>query len=141
MKCWNCGGKLSRKGYTHVTKLAGLTVEDSSGSVLTCESCGEQSISTQEMGGYERRAARLVMVEAAGATGAAMKFARKALGLKQVELARILQRNEQQISRDENSDLLPMDLRLAMAELLDAAERGESLDRVGATKEKTLRVA
>lgn len=140
MKCPNCNEQLTRQGYEHVTRVGGYTVSDATGMIQACPACGEVSLSSDELSGYERRAARLIMAESKRVGGAVLKFARKALGLRQRDLALILRRNEQQISRDENSEDLPMDLRLAVAELLDRAERGERLDLVGASTEKTLHI-
>ena len=92
----------------------------------TCPSCGDVSLSGDELAGYERRAARLILTESERVGGNVLRYARAALGLRQRDLARILRRNEQQISRDEHAEDLPMDLRLAVAELLERAERGEA---------------
>lgn len=127
-----------RRGYEHVTKIGGYTVKDATGMADTCPACGEVSLTSEELAGYERRAARLILAEGARVGGKVLRFARAALGLRQRDLARVLRRNEQQISRDEHADDLPMDLRLAVAELLERAERGESIERVGASTENTL---
>jgi hypothetical protein len=128
------------RGYEHVTKVGGFTVTDATGMVETCPACGEVSLSTEELAGYERRAARLILTEGARVGGAVLRYARGALGLRQRDLAAILRRNEQQISRDEHADELPMDLRLAVAELLTITERGEPLDRVGASTGRALEI-
>jgi hypothetical protein len=140
MKCANCGQQTLLRGYKHVTQVGGYTVTDATGMVETCPECGEVSLSSDELAGYERRAARLILSEGARVNGEVLKFARKALGLRQRDLAAILRRNEQQISRDEHDDDLPMDLRLAVAGLLERVERGDSLDRVGASAEHTLEI-
>lgn len=140
MKCPKCSERMARRGYKHVTKIGGYTVTDASGMVETCLACGEVSLSSEELAGYERRAARLMLTELASANGAVLRYARAALGLRQRDLAKILRRNDQQISRDEHADDLQMDLRLAVAELLERAERGESLDRVGASTGNSLEI-
>ena len=129
-----------RRSYEHVTKVGGFTVTDGTGMVETCPVCGEVSLSTEELAGYERRAARLILTEGARVSGAVLRYARGALGLRQRDLATILRRNEQQISRDEHADELPMDLRLAVAELLSIAEQGQTLDRVGTSKGRALEI-
>ena len=140
MKCPNCNARMVRRGYEHITKVGGFTVTDGTGVVETCAACGEVSLSTEELAGYERRAARLILTEGARVGGAVLRYARAALGLRQRELAAILRRNEQQISRDEHADELPMDLRLAVAELLNLAEQGKPLDSIGASKGRALEV-
>ena len=128
------------RAYEHVTKVGGYTVTDKTGMVETCPGCGEVSLTSDELAGYERRAARLILSEGARVRGHVLRYARTALGLRQRDLARILRRNEQQISRDEHLDELPMDLRLAVAELLERVDRGESLDRVGTNKKTTFEI-
>lgn len=140
MMCPNCNERMVPRGYEHVTRIGGVTVKDPTGMVETCPKCGEVSLSSAAVAGYERRAARLILTESKHVSGAVLKYARKALGLRQKDLARILRRNEQQISRDENAEDLPIDLRLAVAELLERAVRGESLDSVGANTENTLEI-
>jgi hypothetical protein len=140
MNCHKCGGTLARKGYTHSINVGGVTVNDASGLVLTCDTCGEVVLSSKELAGYERRAARVALTDAKDIGGGALKFARKALGLRQKDLAALLKRNEQQISRDENANELPIDLRLAVVALLTMAERGESLKAVASNEETTLAV-
>lgn len=140
MKCPNCNARMARRGYEHVTKVGGYTVTDGTGMVETCPACGEVSLSTEELAGYERRAARLILTQGARVGGAVLRYARAALGLRQRDLAAILRRNEQQISRDEHANDLPMDLRLAVAELLIILEQGERLDRVGASTGRALEI-
>lgn len=140
MKCPKCSQRLTRVAYQHVTKVGGFTVTDATGMIETCPQCGEASLTSDELAGYERRAARLILAEGAKVSGAVLRYARATLGLRQRDLARVLRRNDQQISRDEHAEDLPMDLRLAVAELIERAERGESLDRVGASKGNTLEI-
>jgi DNA-binding XRE family transcriptional regulator len=131
-KCPECGGKLARKGYAHVTKLAGFTVTDGTGHVLCCAECGTPLLSSAELAGYERRAAQQILATAGKpVSGAVLKFARKALGLKQKELAALLDSNEQQVSRWENEDEIDRRLRLAVAGLLALAEGGVGIEAVG----------
>jgi len=141
MKCPKCSQRMTRRAYEHVTRVGGYTVTDASGMIETCVECGEGSLTSDELAGYERRAARLILTEGVRVGGAVLRYARAALGLRQRDLARILRRNDQQISRDEHSEDLPMDLRLAVAELIERVQRGESLDRVGASEGNTLQIS
>jgi hypothetical protein len=83
MKCPNCDGEMIRKDRRHTTRIGAITVVDTSGMAETCKSCGTASLSEDELAGYERRAARLVLTVAKDAPGEALKFARKSLGLRQ----------------------------------------------------------
>lgn len=125
MKCPNCDGQMVEKPHVHQTQIGVVTVFEPNSTVMTCESCGTVSYSDAELSAYERRAARLVLTQASHVQGDVMKFARKALGLRQKDLATLLGTNEQQVSRWENSPEIDRRLRLAMAELLDISERDD----------------
>ena len=76
-----------------------------------------------ELAGYERRAAKTVLLDVPEVEGEVLKFARKALGLKQAELAAILDVSAETISRWETSaDPFKRQVQLAYAQLLDIAE-------------------
>ena len=134
MNCPNCGGKLTRRAYQHVTKIAGFTVTDGTGHMLRCDQCEAPLLSLAEVAGYERRAAKQILMTAERpVSGAVLKYARKALGLRQKQMADLLATNEQQISRWENDDEIDRRLRLAVASLLAMAEGGSPVDEVAAT--------
>lgn len=141
MKCPNCNEGMRARGYKHVTKVGGFTVEDGTGMVPSCV-CGEVLLSAEALAGYERRAARQILTEGKKVGGDVLKFARKALGLRQKDLAALLRCNEQQVSRWEKDDELAMDLRLAVAMLLDIAEKPElgTVDDVGASPVSKLEI-
>lgn len=133
MNCPNCGGKLARRGYQHVTKIAGFTVTDGGGHVLRCDSCEQPLLASAEVAAYERRAAmQILMLAEKPVPGLVLKFARKALGLRQREMAELLDTNEQQISRWENESEIDRRLRLAVAGLLALADGGVGLEEVAA---------
>lgn len=141
MKCPDCGGKLARGVYVHVTKVAGFTVSDGTGQVLRCSECEGPVLSSKELGAYERRAALEILTAAKKpVSGAVLKFARKALGLRQKELAELLDSNEQQISRWENEPEIDRRLRLAVASLLGLTQGGGHVGQVGTTPGSTLQV-
>jgi|SRR5688572_10268544 len=121
--CHECDIRLIRKPWKHTTTIGAITVVDTSATAEVCPKCGTASLSQDELGGYEHRAAHLVLTQARRATGEALLFARKALGLRQKDLAVLLDTNEQQISRWEHQDTVDRRLRLAMAELLDLSQR------------------
>ena len=134
MNCPNCEGKMTRRAYQHVTKIAGFTVTDGTGHVLRCDQCEAPLLSSAEVAGYERRAAKQILMTAERpVSGAVLKYARKALVLRQKEMGALLATNEQQISRWEKEDELDRRLRLAVASLLAMAEGGSPVDEVAAT--------
>jgi DNA-binding transcriptional regulator YiaG len=121
--------------------IGGITVVDTSATAETCPKCGTASLSWAELGGYEYRAAHLMLTQAKHATGEALKYARKVLGLTQKELAVLLDTNEQQISRWEHEETVDRRLRLAMAELLDLSRRGErTLAELGTNASRRLEI-
>lgn len=119
------------KSYTRETRVGRRLVRDGSATALQCEHCNAIDLSEEQVAGYERRAARTVLLESSQVGGAEIRFARKALGLRQTDLAAALGCNAQQLSRYENDDSVEMWLRLAIAALLDRIDRGESLDTLG----------
>ena len=136
MKCPNCEEKMVVKGYEHMTKIGGFTVTDGTGQALTCERCGEVQLTSKQLAGYERRAALEILTTAQKpVSGEVLKFARKALGLRQKDLAKRLGYSEQQPSRWEAEPETEMSLRLAIALLLTVAENGdpESVNLIGQT--------
>jgi DNA-binding transcriptional regulator YiaG len=142
MKCPNCNARMNPRGYTHVTRIGALTVKDGTGMAPTCDACGEASLSTEQLAGYERRAAKVVLTEGGKVSGDVLKFARKALGMRQTDLAKILGTNDPQVSRWEKLPELAMDLRLAVARLLDIVENDEpgGVEQVGSNPETSFEV-
>lgn len=131
MNCPNCDNPMVLKSYTHETRVGRRLVTDGSGMANQCEKCGTAELDYQQAEGYELRAARVVLLEASQVGGPEIRFARKALGMRQADLAAALGCNPQQLSRYENDDTVDMWLRLAIVALIDRAERGEPLDNLG----------
>lgn len=131
MNCPICDASMTMKPHLHETRVGRRLVTDGSAVALQCEKCGTVDLAEDQLAGYERRAARIVLLEASQVGGPEIRFARKALGLRQADLAEALGCNAQQISRYENDDAAEMWLRLAIVALLDRVERGESLDNLG----------
>ena len=111
------------------------------GRAVQCERCGAADLDLDQMAHFERRAAHLVLVEAKSVGGPELRFARKALGLRQEDLARALECNPQQVSRWEHSESIDMRLRLAVAALLEHVEQGKSLDGLARDEGEELRLA
>ncbi|HEY3237579.1 MAG TPA: helix-turn-helix domain-containing protein [Polyangiaceae bacterium] len=90
-----------------------------------CDSCGYYELSAEHLRQSERRAALTVLRDAETVSGAVLRFSRKALGLKQDELAELLSYTAETISRFETDARdAPQVYRLALAELLARELRG-----------------
>ena len=119
---------LRRKRYKHTTWVGAHKVEDGTRMVLR-DRDGNVELTYDELLGYERRAARLVLQNVRVVDGAVLKFARKALDLRQEDLARILDYTASEICRFENdSRPIPRTVQFALADLLDRVEtQGEQV--------------
>ncbi len=133
MQCPICDNEMQYKAYTHETKVGRRLVIDGTSMAPQCESCGTVDLDWNALAGFERLAARLVLLEAEEVGGPELRFARKVLGMRQADLASALGSNVQQISRYENEGQIEMWLRLAVVALIDCVARGESLDGLGKT--------
>jgi putative zinc finger/helix-turn-helix YgiT family protein len=123
--CAACGGSLTTRSYEHVESVAGVKVKDATGFLPQCQKCGEVELDTRQLAGYQRRAAAVVLRDAKTLPGGAVKYARKALGLSQVDLATLLGIEPETLSRYETERLpIPSASRLAIVALLDGAEQG-----------------
>lgn len=131
MNCPICDSPMVLKAYSRETRVGRRLVTDRSGMASQCEKCGTIDLDEQQVAGYELRAARVVLLEASQVGGPEIRFARKALGLRQADLAAALGCNPQQLSRYENDDTVEMWLRLAIVALLDRVERREPIDSLG----------
>ncbi len=120
--CPECGKAMAFRGYEHKEKVARFTVKDATAFAWQCP-CGEVELTLDQLAGYQRRAAAIVLREAKEVDGAVMKYARKALGLKQTELAEAIGCAGETVSRYETGDLpVNTQVRLAVVALLDGAE-------------------
>jgi DNA-binding transcriptional regulator YiaG len=125
-KCPECGGKLVGRAVKHVEKVGPATVTDGTGVVSVCEACGEYDLSAEQLSGYERRAAALVLRDGAHVDGQVVRYARKALGLRQEELATLLACRGETVSRWETEAIeIPRTEQLALVALLDGVECGQ----------------
>lgn len=106
------------------TKVGRYTVVDPTRGVHV-DSEGNELMSLKEALGYERRAACVVFSDAAKIGPAEMRFARKALALKQTDLARFLGVNACTVSDWESSkSRITKQTQLAVLALLQQAARG-----------------
>lgn len=110
------------KGYTHVTYVAGHRVEDGSAMVVQNDD-GTVELSLGDLARYELRAAKIVMMDVPQVSGEALRFARRAMGLRQADLALLLGVDVGTISRWENgAEPFKRSIQLALAGLIDVVE-------------------
>lgn len=99
--CRECGGVVTVRGYTSVQKVGKWTVTDRSSVVPQCTTCNAPQLSLDDIQGYELRAVNTVLCEG-HFEGDVIRYARKALGLTQKELGKILDYTHETVSRWEN---------------------------------------
>lgn len=124
-QCPECGTEkaLVLRMYQHVTSVGGVRVVDTTTQRWQCSACGEVDLTLNAMAAYERRAAALVLRDGRHTGGAVIRFARKALGLTQAELALLLGCQPETLSRWENDKgEMPRAEQLAVVALLDGVE-------------------
>lgn len=110
-------------GYTHIEQVGGVAVKDATSFAWQCKSCNLCDLSLEELAGYERRAAALVLRDGTRVDGNVTRDARKALGLRQVDLASLLGCEPETLSRWESgARVMPRAEQLALVALLDEVE-------------------
>ena len=143
--CPACGGAVRRQISEHREVFGPYTVIDKSQRIATCTKCGETFVSLAEKHRFELRAAQVVLHDVAKVPGEVIRGVRKALGLKQGELAGLLDVRVETLSRYETDDAeVPRAVQLAVADLCARAELSDgSVDALKPKKttSKTLRVA
>jgi len=129
-KCVECGARMANRGYEHVEKVGKYKVKDATAFAMQCtsEKCGEVELTLNELAGYQRRAAAVVLREAPEVDGTIVKYARRALGMKQVDLAEQIGCAAETLSRWETGSLaIQRAEQLAIVAVLDGVERAGSL--------------
>jgi len=127
--CPECGGNMTQKNPSITVRVADKRVKDGSMSLPTCDKCGYYELSQAELEKMERRAAITVLNGVDGPSGGVLKFARKALGLRQADLARALGTASETVSRWEANERIDRTVSLAVAHLLGMKEQEpEQLD-------------
>lgn len=121
-KCRECGATLVVRGYKNVEQVGNVTVTDGSIVRPTCPNEHVPDFTVGELLSFERRAVLTVLYDGRHVDGAVIKCARKALGLKQAELAALLDVTPETVSRWEN-DREPTQraTQLAVAAIIDHA--------------------
>jgi DNA-binding transcriptional regulator YiaG len=116
--------------YTHNTKVGRWIVKDSSTAVYRTMKDGTPVMSAEELTQLELRAAITVFAGVELVGGAELKFARKALGLKQTDLAEHLGVNAETISRWETgAESFKRPVQLAMLHVLEEFQRTGAIAR------------
>src|SRR5579883_809135 len=128
--CAACGGRMVHQAYEHIEKVGKYKVKDATAFALRCvnEKCGEVELSLAELAGYQRRAAAVVLREAPEVDGAVMKYARRALGMKQVDLAACIGCQPETLSRYETGTQVPRAVQLAVVAVLDGVEQAGGIE-------------
>jgi DNA-binding transcriptional regulator YiaG len=127
--CVECGAALTKRRHVKRTRVGRYRVEDDSQALPTCEN-GHVELTTDDLAEYERRAAVVVLSEAADIGGAEVRFARKALGLTQARLATLLDVAPETVSRWETgSEVMSRVSRLALLAVVGGAEGLERLEK------------
>jgi len=116
---------MSCRRHKHVEKVGKAIVTDETGFAWQCASCDEVEVTSAQLMGYERRAAAIVLRDGRHTTGSLVRYARKSLGLKQTELAVLLECTAEHISRLENGHATATQTEvLALVALLEGVENG-----------------
>ncbi len=126
-KCPECGKPMVFHGYTHKEKVGRNVVTDATGPAWQC-ACGEVELSLDELAGYQRRAAAIVLREAPKVDGVVVKYARRAIGMTQKDLAARIGCEPETLSRYETRTTnVPTQVRLAVVAVLEGVERAGGL--------------
>ena len=127
--CSKCDVTFVLADYVHHAKVGPYQVSDGTRQAWQCPECGAPDLSSTDVGRYERRAAETVLRKVPNVKGGALGFARRAMGLKQVELAELLGVEEAAISRWENDrESIPKQTQLAVVALLDGFDQAGSVE-------------
>lgn len=123
--CPSCGKPMELLGYKHVQHVGDVKVIDGTSFAWQCRACDEVDLSLDDLAGYEQRATALVLRDGHRVNGAVIKSARKALGLKQTEVAALLGCEPETVSRWETgARKMPRAEQLALVALIEGVERG-----------------
>ncbi len=119
--CTACSAHMVRRNYKHIEKVGEkLRVTDETGQVLRCSKCDEVELSLKDLASYQRRAAAIVLRDAKKIDGSVVRYARKAMGLRQTDLADLLGSAAETVSRWETNALeMPRAEQLALVAILD----------------------
>jgi DNA-binding transcriptional regulator YiaG len=115
---------------THVTRVGRWTVRDSGLAADLTMKDGTPILNTEQMTALELRAAIAVFRGVELVEGPELKFARKAMGLRQTDLANHLGVNAETVSRWEtNTDTFKRPVQLALLQMLEEFQRTGGIAR------------
>ncbi|MEC7521653.1 MAG: type II TA system antitoxin MqsA family protein [Myxococcota bacterium] len=118
-------GKLQLRIPEHRITIGGVDVKDRTATALVCDACGEALITAAQRTRYELRAVALILRDGRKVSPSVLRAARRALGLKQSELAQLLETTDSTISRWENGkEPARRPVQMALAHLASDVERG-----------------
>jgi DNA-binding XRE family transcriptional regulator len=130
---------------SHRETFGPFVVLDDSTTAPTCQACGRSFIDLAAKQALELRAAQAVLQQVLHVPGVVLRGVRKALGLKQSELAELLDVRAETISRYESDEApLPRAVQLAVADICARVERAHgdvNAARPLTSTSTTLRVA
>jgi putative zinc finger/helix-turn-helix YgiT family protein len=102
--CHNCKSSLlTQKNLTETLEVTSY-IFTAQLPALVCEACGEASYAGEDLHRFELAAARK-LAEIAEPSGEAVRFLRKSIGLKAIDLAQLLHITPETLSRWENEKL------------------------------------
>lgn len=105
MKCYACNGeKFETRQVELMTQVGPHRVVNRAHRRPVCLSCGEFTVTTAALEKVELQAALVAFTEAPVVTGEMVRFARKALGLTQTELAERIGTTKESVSRWEREE-------------------------------------
>src|SRR5580692_12460854 len=88
--CPSCGKRMEWRNYRHIEHVGNVKVVDSTAFAWQCQDCDLCDLSLEELAGYERRASALVLRDGTHVNGSVVRSGRKALGIRQADLALLL---------------------------------------------------
>ncbi len=106
MRCVMCGHNPLRAGTVDETVLVGTLRFIAQLPALVCPSCGEDLVSAETMRGLEQGVAEALACDGVR-TPEAFRYMRKAIGLKAVDVAELLDVTPETVSRWENGERQP----------------------------------
>lgn len=105
MKCYACNGEnFESRQVELITEVGPHRVLNRTQRRSICVNCGEFTLSSENLEKVELQAALVAFTEAPTVTGEMIRFARKALGLTQTELATRIGTTKESISRWEREE-------------------------------------
>lgn len=135
--CHNCGGEEFTVRTVEVeTRIGKHKVVDGSVRRPVCDKCGEYTLPAKTLEKVELRAGIVALSDIEHATGAMIRFSRKALGMTQVEFADALGTSSESVSRWERDERpmekwFPVAVKGLLLERLNPAPDHVEMRRVG----------